>query len=135
MSDPSTPTTVTIGKLTVELVDPPSLFALAACRTAAEHEGGGLSSDLAYGAAALRMCWPPKKAWPCKPRPQPWEVGRKVGPYGSDIWEALRAATKGTVAFRDLQTACIAALVFAVGSAMHEADIQAAVDFSEGQEE
>ena len=138
MLDPSTPVnppTITIGATTVELVEPPSLFALACLRTPEQAKRGGDAETRAYAAAALRMSWPPKKTWPVRVRPQDWRPGVDVAGYGYDVWEALRRETKGTVHIADLTMACLAALNFAGESAITLAELDAARDFSEDQGE
>lgn len=132
---PRPPPTIKLGDLTCELVEPPSLFALACSRPKSQREVGGRAEDLAYGAAALRMCWPPKRAWPAKVRPRDWRTGLPMGQYGADIWEDLRRATKGSVPFSELQNVCLEALGWALTSALTDAEVREAEGFSEGQEE
>ena len=123
------PPVVTLGDDEVELVEPPSLFALAAGRTKAQAERGGYAETLAYGAAALRMCWPPKRTWPARPRPREWRPGVPSGEYGAEIWEGLRAATRGRVSVHQLQAMALRALTFAVRSGMTEEEVSQAEDF------
>lgn len=129
------PPLVRLGALTVQLVDPPSLLALSLGRTKEEVDAGGLAVTLALGAAALRGCWPESVSWPVKPRPRPWAIGQRPAVYGSEVWEALRAGTKGRVPFPELQAACIAAHNYAVGSALTEQEVATIADFSAGQGE
>lgn len=131
---PTGPPTITLGTLSVDLVEPTSLFSLGCLRTAAEQERGGNAMTRAYGAAALRMCWHPNKTWPGDIRPAEWRIGMDVGEYGGDIWEALRRATKGKVHIRQLSDACVEALNWAGECAITDDEVATAGDFSEGQE-
>ena len=133
-SDPSTAPTITLGPKPVALVECPALFSIAVYRDEKQRERGGIAEAIAYGAAALRMCWPPNAAWPTKPRPPEWRPGIHLGEYGMGIFEALRSATKGRVDSAALQVACIEAAVWAMSCGMTESEVKEAEDFSEGQE-
>jgi hypothetical protein len=134
VADQTRAPTINLGR-EVELQEPPSLFALAVSRTPGEQAAQGMAGDLAHGAAALRMCWPDKAAWPVLQRPRAWRIGQPVAEYGAEAWEGLRAGTRDTVAFGDLRDACYRALAFSLGSLLTQAEVDAARDFSEGQEE
>jgi len=134
VADETRAPTINLGREVV-LIEPPSLFALAASRTEGEKKAQGMSGDLAYGAAALRMCWPDKVAWPVLHRPRPWRIGQSVADYGNAIWEELRKGLRETVSFQDQRDACYEALVYALGSLLTQAEVDAARDFSEAQEE
>ena len=137
MSAPSTPPTIIIGELSVQLIEPPSLMSMALSRRRVtdDPDGEDFAIDLAFGAAALRMCWPRGIAWPATPRPAAWVPGVRMGRYGFDVWEGLRKATRGTVGLRDLQRAVLESLTWALSSGYTSEELQAARDFSEGQEE
>lgn len=136
MSDPSN-TTITLGELSVQLVEPPSLMSMALMRTrpSEDPDSEDLAIDLAFGAAAMRMCWPKGVAWPARPRPPAWVPGVRLGRYGYDVWEGLRKATKGQVPMVDLQRAVYGALHWAMSCGYTSEELQAARDFSEGQGE
>ena len=134
-SDPSTAPTSTFGPRPVVLDEPPALFSVACGRTQAQRDRGGIAQDLAYGAAALRAAWPSNAAWPAPMRPRPWQPGTDLSEYGMEVYEGLRKATRGTVLSSDLQTACYAALHWALVCGLTEAEVQAAEDFAAGQEE
>lgn len=134
MADQTRAPTINLGR-EVELRPPPSLFALAASRTPGEAKAQGMPGDLAYGAAALRMCWPDDAAWPVLHRPRPWRVGQSVADYGAEVWEELRTGLRDRVPFGELRDACYAALAYGLGTLLTQAEVDAARDFSEGQEE
>lgn len=135
LAAPSPPPTVTIGALTVTLVEPPCLFALALGRSKEQIDADGLAGTLTMGAAALRMCWPADTTWPVRIRPPEWRPGVSLYQYGSDIFEALRKATKGTVRLSALRAAFVAAHNFAVGTALTQDEIEDLQGFSDGQGE
>ena len=128
------PPTVDLGR-PVTLVEPPSLFSFAVGRTEDQIDAQGFAGTLAYGAAALRACWPEKATWPVKVRLRMWAPGQDVARYGAEVWEALRSGTKGQVPFRTLRDAVIAALTYSVGCALTESEVAEAQGFSEGQQE
>lgn len=136
MSDPSN-TTITLGELSVQLVEPPSLMSMALLKMPRNEDADSedVALYLAFGAAAMRMCWPKGVAWPARPRPPAWVPGVRLGRYGFDVWEGLRAATKGQVDMQDLQAAVYAALNWAISCGYTSEELQAARDFSEGQGE
>ncbi len=119
----------------VQLVEPTSLFAFSVGVTKAQAKASALACTFAHGSAALRMCWPDDKTWPVKIRPRAWEPGQAVLAYGAEIWEALRQGTKGRVPYAILRDAVFDAHNYALGAALLESEIQASLDFSEGQEE
>jgi len=134
VADETRAPTINLGR-EVELQEPRDLFAWALSRNEAESKRQGMPGDLAYGAAALRMCWPEKVAWPVLQRPRPWAIGQSVAAYGDDVWEGLRKGTRGTVPFTELRDACYAALAFALRGVLLQSEVDAARDFSAGQEE
>jgi len=136
MSNPSTPPTINLSGHPVTLEPPPSLFAWAANRTEGQHEVGGLAQDLAFGAAAMRACWPDKATWPAAHRPRDWQPGVDMNRYGFEIFEELCGAAKGRkIPLLDVRNGCIKALNWTVASLLSEEEVQIAADFSEGQEE
>ena len=137
MSDPSTPPTIIIGELSVQLIEPPSLMSMALNRrrNMDDPQGEDAAMDLAFGAAALRMCWPRQVAWPATPRPAAWVPGVRLARYGYDVWEGLRKATKGTVPSVDMQRAVMDAYIWAIGCGYTADELQGMRDFSEGQGE
>ena len=137
MSDPSIPPTIIIGELSVQLIEPPSLMSMALNRrrNMDDPDGEDFAIDLAFGAAALRMCWPRQVAWPATPRPAAWVPGVRMGRYGFDVWEGLRKATRGTIPIEAMQSAVIEAYSWAVTCGYTADELQGMRDFSEGQEE
>lgn len=137
MSDPSTPPTIIIGELSVQLIEPPSLMsmALGRRRNMDDPDGEDFAMDLAFGAAALRMCWPRQVAWPATPRPAAWVPGVRMARYGYDVWEGLRKATKATVPRLDLNRAVLTAYGWALTCVYDADELQGMRDFSEGQGE
>lgn len=131
------PVRVAIGRdgREVELVEPPSLFAMSVGRTREEAEVEGHPGALARGAAALRACWPSNAAWPCRETPRPWRIGQDVVQYGAEIWEALRRETKGRVSVGVLRDACLSAYNYAAGHAYTEAEVSELSRFSDAQGE
>ncbi len=119
----------------VTLVEPPSLLSLAVGRTGDEAAAEGYAELLCRGAASLRGCWPPKRSWPVKPPPRAWRPGVPILVYGADVWEDLRKGTRGSVPFRQLSDAVIAAYNYATLAMLTEEEVQSAVGFSEGPEE
>jgi hypothetical protein len=90
---------------------------------------------LAYGAAALFMCWPEKVTWAAKPRPKAWYPGVDVLRYGGVVYENLRQATKGEVSVYDLNGACHEAEAWAYRSGMTQAELDEAKRFLADEEE
>ena len=134
MADQTRAPTINLGR-EVELQEPRDLCRWALSRNEGDAELRSHVGDLAYGAAALRMCWPDKVAWPVLQRPRAWVVGQSVAAYGEAVWEGLRTGTRGTVPFTDLRDACYAALAFALRGVLLQSEVDAARDFSAGQEE
>lgn len=130
------PVIVNLGR-EVELVEPPSLFAMSVGRTREEAELEGALGAFARGAAALRACWPPNAAWPCRETPRPWRIGQDVLQHGAEIWEALRRDTKGRVSVRVLRNACLDAYNWATAHAYTESEVAELSRFSgaQGEEE
>ena len=124
MSDPSTPPpapTVTLstapGAAPVTLVEPPMLFTMTGYKRDADGQADA-AAMLAYGAAALRMCWPDNAAWPTKPRPREWYPGVDVIRYGGEVYQALRSATRGSISVFALHDALREAEAWAIRSAL-----------------
>ena len=131
MSDPSTTPeapTVQIGTVEATLVEPPALFTMTGYRRGPDGEIDP-ATVLAYGAAALRMCWPEKVTWPCKPRPREWYPGVDVIRYGGQVYDGLRRATRGKVSIYRLHEALQEAEAWAIRSGLTEAELEEARRF------
>lgn len=119
---------VTLGDLTVTLVEPPALFAMTGPKRDANGEAD-TAAALAFGAAALRMCWPAKTTWPAKPRPQEWYPGVDVVRYGGEVYEGLRKATRGRVSVYDLHRVLREAEAWSIRSGFTHAELEEAKRF------
>ena len=115
------------------LIAPSHMFALAMARSEADVDAGGMAATYAYGAAALRMCWPESRAWPTRNRPREWRVGTRVVDYGAAIYETLRTETQGQTSLADLCEALIRAHNWAQSCLLSAEEVAAAVDFSGDQ--
>lgn len=113
---------ITLGRVTTRLVQP---SALAAVHLARPPESDGLY--LAFGALALRECWPEDVAWPILARPRKWEPGQSQGRRGQEIFDALASEAP----LQAVIAACRAAYQYAVSTLISEAEVREAEGFSE----
>jgi hypothetical protein len=118
--------TVTVGTITATLQPVPMLAALTLT------EDGPISLAFALGAAALRMAWPESVAWPAKRRPRPWTVRTNTADWGAEAFDALYR--ESGMKLVDLAAILNKAREWAAMSAVSEAEVQAAEDFSDAPE-
>lgn len=123
--------TITLGDCSATLIEPSPLAALALARSPEQLRSDDTAVTIALMAAALVMCWPQDRTWPARPRPRPWRAGTPIVSYGHEVYDALRMATKGAVAWADLTAALRQAHEWAASHLLTEAEVQAARDFSE----
>lgn len=126
--------TITLGGHTATLIEPSPLAALALARDEKQAETDDPAVTVSLMAAALAITWPQSVTWPSRPRPRPWRAGVPVVVYGAEVYDAIRAATKSTVPFRDLMAAMRQAYTWALSHLLTESEVQAAEDFSEAPE-
>ena len=127
---PRTAPVVVFGGREITLGDPPSLASIAINRTPQQIDDGGFAMSLCYGAAALFISWPKNTTWPVRPPPRRWVPGVNMAEYGYDVYEGLRAATKGEIARVDLNNYCIEAHNWVLESGLDRSEVEEARGFS-----
>lgn len=128
----SGPPTITLDKCSATLEPPGALLAVALCISPEMVESLDNAEIIAIQAAALRMCWPDKRAWPTTPSaipPTKWTMKghKRLAEWGHEVFDQLHRAG---IPVRTIMRAGSEAHAYATSTILTEDEVREAQGFS-----